>query len=686
MLAATRATEMRSSRLTSLLPRLILAALCFAPCCQAARVVLVAREGQSDELRRQFRLTARFYGIELLELDVAKSTDQAARAIMQPDVVGVVVAADAIPLIRRDIMMRWLSRPHSQSIPLLVADLSPATSRAALSEWSRGRVENVQACGNGNLSPNAFVHIERVGGITAQLSNEDLPLFPAHQVCLRTSLGAALRTVMEVVDGSNHFPIFVQDVSAGESVSFVAQRAAATLPSGDLVSYLPAAFSEWAAPYFMYLRAAAGDKAWRFPEQYANLTVDDPWLIEPYGHLSYTGLLAEMEKHNFHTTLAFIPWNFDRSRRDVVSIIRAHPDRWSICLHGDDHNHTEFALSSSENFSERNRQEDTFKVRQALARMNEFSRLTEIPYDRVWIFPYSIGQESALGILKQNGLLATVNPTIVPQGLVPPADPLFKFRNVTLSYADFPALRRFGADKNLPSSFLAIESFLGNSILLYVHQGFFASEIGAFDSYADKINQINPNTLWTTLGEIVRHTYLMKRRDDGQYDVNAYSSDILISNPDPQTRTFHVEKAESFAPPLDSVLIDGQPMPYKKDRDLVTMAVVIRGRQSRHVQIKYQSPQNAEPIYLSKSALQTSLLRYISDFRDLVLSRSRSGMWLTGFYYRALDPQTTGSYGRLYLLLAVPTLVILGLGFGYPIWKKRRSLQRPTTRPGGVTR
>src|SRR5690242_10224274 len=564
-------------RLRSLLPRLIWAALCLAPCCQAGQVVFVARADQSDELRQKFRLAARFYGLEFLELDVVNSSDDAARAIMQPEVVGVVIAADAIPLIRRDAMMRWLSRPHSKSIPLLVADLSPSTSRAVLNEWSHGQIEGVQACGNGNLSPNAFVRIDPVEGITAQLSNQDLPLFPAHQVCLRSSASASLQTVMEVVDGSNRFPIFVQDVSAGESISFLAQRAAAILPSGEPVSYLPPAFAQWAAPYFMYLRAAAGDKAWHFAGSYANLTVDDPWLVEPYGHLSYTGLLEEMNKHNFHTTVAFIPWNFDRSRPDVVSVIRAHPDRFSVCLHGDDHNHTEFALSSSEKLSETNRREDTFKVRQALARMNEFSRLTRLPYDPVWIFPYSIGPEPALSILKQNGLLATVNPGIVPQGLIPRADPLFPFRNVTLSYGDFPAIRRFGANKSLLGSFLAIESFLGNPILLYVHQDFFASGIGAFDSYADKINQINPTTMWTTLGEIVRHTYLMKRRDDGEFDIRAYSSDILISNPDPQTRTFYLEKAESFPPALDSVLIDGRPMPYKEDRGLVTMALVIPG-------------------------------------------------------------------------------------------------------------
>lgn len=649
-------------------------------------MVLVAREGQSGELRQQFRLAARFYGLELLELNVAKSTDETARAIMQPDVVGVVIAADAIPFISRDGMMRWVSRPHSKSIPLLVADLSPATSRAALSEWSRGRVEEVQACGSGNLSENAFVHIDLVEGITAQLSNQDLPLFPAHQVCLRTSVSASPRTVMEVVDGSNHYPIFVEDLSAGESVSFVAQRTAAILPSGDSVSYLPAAFSQWAAPYFMYLRAAAGDKAWHYADQYANLTVDDPWLIEPYGHLSYTGLLAEMVKHNFHTTLAFIPWNFDRSRPDVVSIIRTHPDRLSICLHGDDHNHGEFALSSNKESSERKLREETFKVRQALARMNEFSRLTGLPYDRVWIFPYSIGPESALGILKQNGLLATVNARMVPQGLVPPADPLFQFRNVTLSYGDFPAIRRFGADKRLPSSFLAIQSFLGNPLLLYVHQDFFASGIGAFDSDADEINRINANTVWTSLGEITRHTYLMKRRDDGQYDIRAYSSDILISNPDPQARTFHVEKEEASHPALESISVDGQPLSYKEDRGLLKMTVVMPGRESRHVQIKYEIPRNAEHIDLSKSDLQSSLLRHISDFRDLILSRSRFGMWLTRLYYQGLDPETTGSRGRLYLLLGVPAVVILGLGLGYPIWKKRRSRQKAHNSSGGVTR
>jgi hypothetical protein len=118
-------------------------------------------------------------------------------------------------------------------------------------------------------------------------------------------------------------------------------------------------------------------------------------------------------------------------------------------------------------------------------------------------------------------------------------------------------------------------------------------------------------------------------------------------------------------------LVDGQPLPYNESRGLLTMKIVIPGRETRHMQIKYVIPQNAERINISKSDLQSSLLRHISDFRDLVLSRSRFGMLLTNFYYEEFDPEKEGGYRRLYLLLAVGAMVILGLG--YTVLKTRKS-------------
>lgn len=82
------------------------------------------------------------------------------------------------------------------------------------------------------------------------------------------------------------------------------------------------------APFVLFLRYAAGNYGWQLDGHYANLTIDDAWLTQPYGHLDYPALLTEMEKHNFHTTIAFIPWNFDRSEPDTVTLFRDHPERF----------------------------------------------------------------------------------------------------------------------------------------------------------------------------------------------------------------------------------------------------------------------------------------------------------------------------------------------------------------------
>ena len=52
---------------------------------------------------------------------------------------------------------------------------------------------------------------------------------------------------------------------------------------------LSKAFSS-VAPYILFLSYAAGSYAWHSDGQYANLTIDDPWLTQPYGHLDYYAL------------------------------------------------------------------------------------------------------------------------------------------------------------------------------------------------------------------------------------------------------------------------------------------------------------------------------------------------------------------------------------------------------------
>ena len=237
----------------------------------------------------------------------------------------------------------------------------------------------------------------------------------------------------------------------------------------------------------MFIKYGAGERGWHALHHYANLTIDDPWLREPYGDLSYKGLLKEMEKHNFHTTIAFIPWNYDRSEHRGVSLFRNHPERFSICVHGDNHDHKEFEDLESKPLSLQ-----TAALKQSLARMEKFQMLTGIPYDNVFVFPHSIGTESILEKLKTYNFLATVNSSNVPDG--PPAGRQLFFltcgRSHSLSqiFQASPAMQRQCRNRN---GFLAINEFLDNPLFFYSHHDLFASGIGAFDGIADEVNELS---------------------------------------------------------------------------------------------------------------------------------------------------------------------------------------------------
>src|SRR5206468_6276577 len=104
---------------------------------------------------------------------------------------------------------------------------------------------------------------------------------------------------------------------------------------------------------------------------------------------------------------------------------------------------------------------------QGLARMEAFSRTTSLPYDRVMVFPHAIAPAETLGLLKRYNFLATVNSQSVPLDAPSADDPLIVLRPWTLSYENFPSIRRISAEIPVSRADLAINAFLGNTQLFY---------------------------------------------------------------------------------------------------------------------------------------------------------------------------------------------------------------------------
>ena len=140
-------------------------------------------------------------------------------------------------------------------------------------------------------------------------------------------------------------------------------------------------------------------------------------------------------------------------------------------------------------------------------------------------------------LLKKYNYWSTANSENVPLGSDEPGDPLFVLRPQTTSFGNFLSIKRQSAEIPVSSVRMAINAFLENPLLFYVHQEFFGNGIGAFNSIADQVNRIAPDTQWRNLGEISRHSYLMRLRQDGDYDVLALSANLVFTNPNDRAVT-----------------------------------------------------------------------------------------------------------------------------------------------------
>jgi hypothetical protein len=382
------------------------------------------------------------------------------------------------------------------------------------------------------------------------------------------------------------------------------------------------------APAMMFIKYCAGERGWHSLHHYANLTIDDPWLRQPYGYVDYKGLFEEMKGHEFHTTIAFIPWNFDRSESGVVSLFRNHPDRFSIAIHGDNHDHKEFTDYRSKPLPVQ-----IADLKQSLARMEKFRAVTGIESDQVMIFPHSIPPEQTLAALKTYNYLATVNSTNVPQGETEPKSPLFALRPVTLSFAGFPSIKRYSIAAPITQAFLAINEYLDNPLFFYGHSDDFTKGIDAFDGVADEVNKLDPGTEWRSLGEVVKHLYLVKLGEDSDYDVLAFSNSICLENVGRRDSMFYVRKQETGPQTINSVAVDGQPYPYQVENGYLNARVPVPAGGTRCVVIQYQNDLKLASMSTSEHSFIVYLLRTASDFRDIYLSKSIAGLAFVRFYY-----------------------------------------------------
>jgi hypothetical protein len=209
---------------------------------------------------------------------------------------------------------------------------------------------------------------------------------------------------------------------------------------------------------------------------HASIIIDDPVLRENYGFLNYHDLLKSMDVHNFFTTIAFIPWNYNRTDKKIADLFNERPDRFSLVVHGCDHTEGEFA-NTDFNYLDN-------KVKLATARMMQHEKRTRIPFDRIMVFPQGKFSNEALEALETNNYLAAVNTVAMPV-------------NGSIS-SNFPFYLR-----NKPED--VIIDCISDPIFIVLHHDYFKNGYGRLTDFVDELNRRLKNIKWDSVGNIIRY-------------------------------------------------------------------------------------------------------------------------------------------------------------------------------------
>lgn len=514
----------------------------------------------------------------------------------------------------------------TKSIPVLFPGLRPLHQKAL---GVLGLPVKIEADLATSLNPQeVIVHPVSLasffGGLRINLRPSD-----AYRLTLPDS-----QTIMGFTDSNEGAHYLVKSAEMGREFFLLADT--------QLIPELPLLESDnlllQALPYLMFFARVGGDRVWQGSALFANLTIDDPFLVEPYGSLSFDNLLQQMDSHRFHTTIGFIPQNFNRNEKNTVALFKGRPDRFSIAVHGNNHDRKEFYRYASKNLLEpfgiKTLEEQEFNLRQALTRMNEFSRITGIPYDPVMIFPQGIAPAATLGLCKKVGYLATVNGSDVPLDSEMPHRIRMSFRPYNTHFYGFLSLRRVRVDY---CSELRIRAdlFLGNPLLIYTHHDSFESGMEHFNSFADLINTLCPSIQWRSVNNIISQWFPWRHTGNNIFEVKMLSPVCIITNDDTDVKRYDISKEED-ATRIVSVTIDGEPIPWKKESDRIHFGLEIPPGVSKQVRINYGIDVYPEPIGLNEGTSYVALFyRRLAEFRDRVLSRFLVGRLARDFLYES---------------------------------------------------
>jgi len=367
-------------------------------------------------------------------------------------------------------------------------------------------------------------------------------------------------------------------------------------------------------PAIIFLRLAGGGRCWQNPEPLAGLVIDDPLLKNHYGFINFSQLLASARRHQYHVTLAFIPWNYWRGRAAQARMFLDYADCFSVCVHGCDHTRREFGSADYADLLARN-----FTAARRMARLRTRTGVASEP---VMVCPqelYSLEAMRAFADSRQ--FLALTCSACLPRDLPAPAlcgaDLLLPAQD---SFYGVPVFKRHYAGS---LAAFAMALFLGKPAILVEHHEFFRPGPGGVEAFAAQLAQLRPGIQWASVAEIARRTHWRRRLADGRQEVRFFTDDFKLAHRDQTVAGYRLVRRLPAAPPVSGVRVDGANVPFAHADGWLSFEVPAREPRTFEIKLEIPAVQPARarargPAYHVAVALR----RGLSEFRDNVIARN----------------------------------------------------------------
>jgi len=367
-------------------------------------------------------------------------------------------------------------------------------------------------------------------------------------------------------------------------------------------------------PHAMALRHMFGEYSWHPRENHASLIIDDPLLRPRHGFLQFEELLRLMDKYNFFTTIAFIPYNYRRNARRTVEMFKENRSRFGICFHGNDHSWAELASTDTAHLND--------LLRTAEARMDIFRKDAGFSCNKVMVFPQGRFSREAMKVLKSRNFLAAANSTPHPSKLPVKLSVGELSQPAVLRWEGFPLFLRSAMRPTKQD--MAFSVFFGKPVLIEEHHEIFRRPETVAEA-ATTVNSVVPQIHWSDLETAVCNSILQRRMSNGTYHVRAYSGTVRIVNDRATSQRFLIEWNHT-GPCLSvgQVLQDGTPLPsYEIDESGIRISVSLAARSVSTFSVVYRNDNSggARPGFSWNA--RVFIRRRIAEVNDNFISKNQ---------------------------------------------------------------